>query len=188
MSGEPSKSAAPVSAVLGVVTAYQRPGNIVGLLLTLVGLTEAVTAARDVGWWYLAERRPQALPSLNWLAAVTDQSAVWGDVLQRLPKRRGAKRAVDVLDCRANDQRWWDPPPQGTGRAPVREIQQQQGDCHEHPWAPLPAPLQLPLGIAFVGARTLARAAASAGSRVASASSNARRAVGTDSTALNNVA
>src|SRR5688572_1238191 len=67
----------PVAAVLGVVISRRQPHNLVGPLLTLVGFTGALNVARDVTWWYLAERRPQALPTLDWLAALTDQSAAW---------------------------------------------------------------------------------------------------------------
>lgn len=152
--------AVPVSAsaVLGVVIAYRRPYNIVGLLLVLVGLTEAVTAARDIGWWYLAQRRPQVLPSLDWLAAVTDQSAVWVFVTIAL-------LLLYFPDGRLPGPRWWWIPPtliicaviEHVGasfgaepfRAPLQHI--------PRPWAPLPAPLQLPINAHVAGVGPLPR-------------------------------
>src|SRR5688500_17992482 len=68
---------APAAAVLGVVITRRQPRSPVGALLALVGLTLALNVTRDIGWWYLAERSPQSLPSLDWLAALTDQSAAW---------------------------------------------------------------------------------------------------------------
>src|SRR5688572_14487158 len=67
----------PASAVLGVLIARRRPDSLIGLLLALVGLTVALNAFRDVAWWYLAQRHPTRLASLDWLAALTDQSAAW---------------------------------------------------------------------------------------------------------------
>jgi signal transduction histidine kinase len=142
-------AAAPASAVLGVVIARRRPRNIVGLLLTLVGLTVALTLFRDVGWWYLAERRPQALPSLDWLAALTDQSAAWIFVTISL-------LLLYFPDGKVPGPRWrWIPPTLivcglvdhiGTSfetdrfREPLQDI--------PRPWA-MPILLQIPVAAAF---------------------------------------
>jgi signal transduction histidine kinase len=67
---------AVVSAVLGVVIARRAPRNVVGMLLVLVGLGVAWTAAREIGWRLLAQH-PDTAATLNWLVAVLAESSVW---------------------------------------------------------------------------------------------------------------
>jgi signal transduction histidine kinase len=140
---------APAAAVLGVVVARRQ--GVVGVLLTLVGLTGAVNAIRDVGWWYLADQRPGALPSLDWLAAVADQSAAWLFVTiallllyfpdGRLPGPRWRwvqpalilAAAVDQANSAFITDRF---------RAPLQDV--------PRPWPPLPLPLQVVGLVAFV--------------------------------------
>jgi signal transduction histidine kinase len=142
---------APASAVLGVVITRRRPRSNVGALLALVGLAVAVTMARDVGWWYLASRHADVLPSLDWLAALGDQSAAW------------VFASVSLLllyfpDGAVPGPRWrWIPPVMivcaaidhiGTSfdtmafRAPMQDV--------PRPWAPLAWWLQVPVLVAFV--------------------------------------
>ncbi|WP_203784656.1 sensor histidine kinase [Paractinoplanes rishiriensis] len=144
-------AAAPASALLGVIVARRRPGNLVGLMLTLVGLTTAVNACRDVFWWYLADRRPAALPELDWLAAVGDQSAVWifvavallllyfpdgelpGPWWRWVPPTLVAAAAADHLGASFDSLPF---------RAPLQDI--------PRPWGPLPLVLEVPALAAFV--------------------------------------
>jgi signal transduction histidine kinase len=145
-------SAAPAAAVLGVVIAWRRPHNVVGPLLALVGLAAAVNAGRDVGWWYLADRRPDLLPSLDWLAALGDQSAAWLFVAIGL-------LLVYFPDGRLPGPRWrWVPPTLiicgaidhlGTAFDPMAFREPLQDVAR--PWAPLPVLLQVPVLVAFVG-------------------------------------
>ena len=144
-------SVAPASAVLGLVIARRRPHNIVGPLLGLLGLTGALNAGRDVAWWYLAERHPDELPSLDWLAALADQSAVWIFVAVAL-------LLLYFPDGKVPGPRWrWIPPTlitfaaidhAGTAfdtmpfRAPLQDI--------PRPWSPLPLPLQAVGLVVFV--------------------------------------
>ncbi|GIJ73435.1 sensor histidine kinase [Virgisporangium ochraceum] len=142
---------APASAVLGVVIARRRPGNVVGLLLTLVGLTVALNGGRDVAWWYVAETRPDTLPSLDWLAAAVDQSAVWifiavGLLLLyfpdgRLPGPRWRWIPPTLVACAVLDQvaTAFDTFP---FRAPMEDV--------PRPWPPLPLALQVPALAVFV--------------------------------------
>ncbi|GAA4469546.1 sensor histidine kinase [Phytohabitans houttuyneae] len=144
-------SVAPAAAVLGLVIARRRPRNVVGPLLGLLGLTTALNAGRDIAWWYLAERRPDALPSLDWLAALADQSAVWIFVAVAL-------LLLYFPDGKVPGPRWrWIPPTLvacaaidhiGTSfdtmpfRAPLQDI--------PRPWSPLPLPLQAAGLVVFV--------------------------------------
>jgi signal transduction histidine kinase len=144
-------SVAPASAILGVIVARRRPSGVVGPLLTLVGLTTAANAGRDIAWWYLAERHPARLPSLDWLAASVDQSAVWIFVAVAL-------LLLHFPDGRLPGPRWrWVPPTlivaaaidqtstafdQAPFRAPLQDL--------PRPWPPLPAALQVPALVAFV--------------------------------------
>src|SRR3954452_11950716 len=70
---------AVLSAGLGMVvvrrTAPARPSGI-GVLLTLVGLAVAFTAARVNAWEVLA-RHPHTLASLDWLVALLAESSIW---------------------------------------------------------------------------------------------------------------
>jgi signal transduction histidine kinase len=144
-------AAAPASAMLGVVITRRRPRSAVGALLTLVGLAVAVTVARDVWWWYLAQRRPQDLPSFDWLAAATDQSAAWlfvtiGLLLLYFP------------DGAVPGPRWrWIPPVlivcaaidhAGTSFDPMAFSEPMQDVAR--PWPPLPGLLQAVVLVAFV--------------------------------------
>jgi signal transduction histidine kinase len=141
---------APASAVLGVIIA-RRQRNIVGPLLSLVGLTVALTAARDVWWWYLADQRPDRLADLGWLAALTDQSAAWIFVAVallllyfpdgRLPGPRWRWIPPTLIACAAIDHL-------GTSfdsapfRAPLQGV--------PRPWPPLPVVLQAAVLAGFV--------------------------------------
>jgi signal transduction histidine kinase len=140
----------PASAVLGVIIARRRPDNVVGPLLALVGLTTALTAGRDVAWWFVATRQPATLPATGELAAAVDQFAAWifvaiGLLLLHFP------------DGKVPGPRWrWIPPTLivaaaldqiGTAfdtepfRAPLADV--------PRPWGPLPLYLQVPAVVAF---------------------------------------
>lgn len=67
---------APVSAALGVLVARRQPGNVVGLLLCLVGFAVSFTVARDVGWQVLAGR-PDTPEWAGWLVAGLNEGAWW---------------------------------------------------------------------------------------------------------------
>jgi len=144
-------SAAPAAAVLGVVIAWRRPHNVVGPLLTLVGLATAANVVRDVGWWYLADRRPDVLPSLDWLAALSDQSAAWVFVAigllflyfpdGRLPGPRWRWVPPTLVVCGAIDHLGTAFDPMAF-REPLRDI--------PRPWAALPWPLELTVAAAFL--------------------------------------
>ena len=62
--------------VVGLFVARRVRGNLVGPLLTAVGLAVAFTATREVGWRVLAAR-PHAAARLDWLVAVLEESSVW---------------------------------------------------------------------------------------------------------------
>jgi signal transduction histidine kinase len=142
---------APASAVLGVIITRRQPRSPVGALLALVGLTLALNVTRDIGWWYLGEHSPRTLPSLDWLAALTDQSAAWIYVSVALlllyfpdgalPGPRWRWIPPTLIACGAIDHI-------GTAfdtlpfRAPLQDI--------PRPWAPLPVWLGAPVLVAFV--------------------------------------
>jgi signal transduction histidine kinase len=69
-------AAAAAAAGLGLAVARRTPGNVVGVLLVLVGLTEAFTAARLIGWQVLAAH-PATAARLDWLVALLAESSVW---------------------------------------------------------------------------------------------------------------
>src|SRR5690349_16298939 len=136
-------AAAPASAVLGLIIARRQPRNVVGMLLTLVGLTVSITVLRSVAWYYLAEVRPPALQDLDWLIAFTDQVAAWVFASisllllyfpdGRLPGPRWRWIPPTLIGCGAIDHI-------GTAfdtmkySAPVQDV--------APPFGPLPAPLQ----------------------------------------------
>ena len=68
--------AAPTSAGLSVLIARRQPANLVGPLLSLVGLAVAFVVTEQIGWHLLAQR-PETLSSLNWLVAALNESAWW---------------------------------------------------------------------------------------------------------------
>jgi hypothetical protein len=144
-------ASAPASAMLGVVIARRQPRSVVGMLLTLVGFTVSITVLRDVTWRYLSEVRPQTLPKLDWLIALTDQVAAWIFVSiallllyfpdGRLPGPRWRWIPPTLIVCGAIDHI-------GTAfdtmeyRAPVQDV--------PPPWGPPPLPLQVVTLVAFV--------------------------------------
>lgn len=67
----------PPAAVLGVVVARREDVRRVGLLMTCLGLAVAVTVLKETFWQALAEQWPDSKPDYDWLAAVSDQSAIW---------------------------------------------------------------------------------------------------------------
>src|SRR3954447_381514 len=69
-------AAAASSAGLGLAVARRTPRNVVGVLLVLVGLTIAFTAARLIGWQVLAAH-PETAATLEWLVALLAESSVW---------------------------------------------------------------------------------------------------------------
>ena len=64
-----------VATVIGLMILRRQPGNVVGLVLTLLGLSVAVTVTREVGIGVLAVR-PGVLAELNWLLAITAESGI----------------------------------------------------------------------------------------------------------------
>jgi signal transduction histidine kinase len=142
---------APASAVLGVVITRRRPRSNVGALLALVGLAVAVTMARDVGWWYLASRHADVLPSLDWLAALSDQSAAWVFASVALlllyfpdgavPGPRWRWIPPTLIACAAIDHIGTSFDPMAF-QAPLQDV--------ARPWSPLPWWLQAPVFVAFV--------------------------------------
>ena len=69
-------SVAAVTAGLGVAVAWHARRNVVGMLMVLVGLGEAFTAAREIGERVLV-RHPDTLAALDWLVALFAESSVW---------------------------------------------------------------------------------------------------------------
>src|SRR4051812_13638708 len=67
---------AGLSAVLGVIVAHRARRNVVGALLVLIGLGEALTATREIGWRALAEH-PATLARADWLVALLAESSIW---------------------------------------------------------------------------------------------------------------
>jgi signal transduction histidine kinase len=67
---------AGVTAALGLVVARRARANVVGALLVLVALGEALTATREVGWRVLAAH-PDTAAQLNWLVALLAESSIW---------------------------------------------------------------------------------------------------------------
>jgi signal transduction histidine kinase len=144
-------AAAPASAVLGLIIARRQPRNVVGMLLTLVGLTVSVTVLRSVTWWYLSEVRPQALQDLDWLVALTDQIAAWVFVSiallllyfpdGRLPGPRWRWIPPTLIVCGAIDHI-------GTAFDTMRYGEPVQDVAP--PWGPLPIPLQVVAITGFV--------------------------------------
>jgi signal transduction histidine kinase len=65
-----------LAASLGVLTTRRPEGAVVGALLTFVGLTVSITAAREVAWQVLADR-PDVATSLSWLVAALAEGAWW---------------------------------------------------------------------------------------------------------------
>ena len=69
-------AAAALCSTLGLAVTTRAPRNVVGPLLTLVGLAMAFTAARLVGWQVLGAH-PHTAQRLDWLVALLGESAVW---------------------------------------------------------------------------------------------------------------
>ncbi|MDQ3898279.1 MAG: two-component sensor histidine kinase, partial [Actinomycetota bacterium] len=68
--------AAPTSAGLSVLIARRQPANLVGPLLSFVGLGVAFVVTEQIGFHLLAQR-PHTLSSLNWLVAGLNESPWW---------------------------------------------------------------------------------------------------------------
>src|SRR5689334_10651005 len=66
-------AAAAVSVALGAVIVRHTRRNVVGTLLTLVGIGVAFTSTRETGWIVLAHH-PGSLASLSWLVALLAES------------------------------------------------------------------------------------------------------------------
>jgi signal transduction histidine kinase len=145
---------APVAVVLGVIITRRQPANLVGALLALVGLTAAVTVAKETGWVFLAGR-PDVLASVDWLVAVLNDSAAWIFVAVAL-------LLLYFPDGRLPGRRWrWVPPAlvvatavghayeafdTGPFRPPLPDL--------THPFGPPPAWLEiigLPAFVLFLG-------------------------------------
>ena len=69
-------AAATLAVGLGLAIARRAPRNPVGLLLVLVGLTVAFSAARLIGWQVLGAH-PVTAARLDWLVALLAESSVW---------------------------------------------------------------------------------------------------------------
>jgi signal transduction histidine kinase len=69
-------TAAALWAALGVVIARRARGNVVGVLLVLVGLGIAFVTTRDIAWSALAEH-PDTAARLDWLVALLAESGIW---------------------------------------------------------------------------------------------------------------
>jgi signal transduction histidine kinase len=67
---------APTSAVLGLVVGRRQPRNIVGLILTLLGLAVAFMIVRQ-GIWEALGAHPGQIPRFTELVAVLNESAWW---------------------------------------------------------------------------------------------------------------
>jgi signal transduction histidine kinase len=105
---------APTSAVLGGLVTRRGPGNIVGLLLTVVGFTVAFTSVKEVAWQVLAGR-PATLTTLDWLVAWLHESAWWAFVAVAL-------LLLYFPDGRLPSRRWRSVPPLLLAGALLRQV------------------------------------------------------------------
>jgi signal transduction histidine kinase len=63
-------------AALGLTIVWRGSGSGVGLLMTFVGCSIALTTTREAGWVVLAYR-PELWTDLAWLVAILSESSVW---------------------------------------------------------------------------------------------------------------
>jgi signal transduction histidine kinase len=124
---------APAAAVLGLLVVRRQPGNVVGALLPLVGLTVAFFVTRQVAWYALAER-PQLLRRLAWLVAWLSETPWWTFVAVAL-------LLLYFPDGRLPGRRWrWVPPVMVGGVAIVTVYGAFESGAFDPPLQRLPRP------------------------------------------------
>lgn len=133
---------------LGVLVLRRHPANLVGQLLTLMGLAIAFTVTKEVGWRALA-RRPDAAESLDWLVAGLNESVWWAFVAfalmllyfpdGKLPSRRWRRIPPLMIACTAITQVYGATEP---FPPPLKNV--------ERPFGPAPAWFEALSFVAFV--------------------------------------
>src|SRR4051812_40112352 len=129
---------AGVTAVVGVIVT--RRARRIGVLLILVALGEALTAAREIGWRVLAEH-PATAKQLNWLVALTAESSIWlfaalGLLLLCFPDGRPYwRRVAPLLVLTAAIHHAYGAVDDEPYAPPLQHL--------EHPWGPPPFAIEL---------------------------------------------